>query len=56
MIADVVTKKPVGLYCDVRKIGKGKCGGVLWRLQLSRLEEGLGHEGYRCEKWGRPVD
>lgn len=26
-----------------------KCKGLLWRADLSRLEEGLGHEGYRCD-------
>lgn len=34
---------------------KAKCKGVLFRVELSRLEEGLGHEGFRCETCGHTV-
>lgn len=29
--------------------------GVMCRLTLSRLEEGLGHEGFQCDKCGVKV-
>ena len=29
--------------------------GVMFRLTLSRLEEGLGHEGFQCDKCGERV-
>jgi len=33
------------------------CGGVWWQtsLAISRLEHGLGHEAYRCEKCGERI-
>ena len=41
-----VTRRDVPVDCpDCKK-------GVLVRIDLSRLEEGLGHEGYRCDKCG----
>lgn len=45
MIADEIVNKPVvDINCP-------KCKkGILWRTDLSRLEEGLGHEGFTCEK------
>lgn len=45
-----VTSEPVKINC-----GKNKCKGVLWRVDLSRLEEGLKHEGYKCDVCGRKV-
>lgn len=40
-----VTHKPItDIKCRACK------RGVLWSVQLSRLEEGLGHEGYACDK------
>lgn len=50
MIRPVVVRKPVEVTC-----GALKCTGVMWRLTLSRLEEGLGHEGFACDKCGRRV-
>lgn len=50
MIANEVTSKPVPVEC-----GKNKCKGVMWRVTLSRLEEGLGHEGYQCNACKRTV-
>lgn len=46
----VITNKPiVHVACGAR------CCGVLMRQTLSRLEEGLGHEGFKCESCGRMV-
>lgn len=28
------------------------CRGLMWRVDLSRLEEALGHEGYECDSCG----
>lgn len=39
-----VTRRPI-VECPVPR-----CSGVLWRVPLSRLEEGLHHEGFRCDK------
>lgn len=61
-----IVRKPVGVNCSghghhvVGSIppAKGatpKCMGVMFRLTLSRLEEGLGHEGFQCDKCGRRV-
>lgn len=37
-------------------VGCPKCKkGVLFRVTLSRLEEGLGHEGFRCDPCGYAV-
>ncbi len=54
----IVVKKPVGLNCGSgrgRVVGSvppapggGKCSGIMHRIDLSRLEEGLGHEGFEC--------
>lgn len=45
----IVVRKPVEVNCV-------KCkGGVMFRVQLSRLEEGLGHEGFKCDKCGHSV-
>lgn len=33
----------------------GRCRGTLLRVTLSRLEEGLGHEGFMCDMCGRRV-
>lgn len=33
----------------------GKCRGVLMRQTLSRIEEGLGHEGFACDACGRRI-
>ncbi len=45
-----VTSESVKVACD-----KNECKGVLWRVDLSRLEEGLGHEGYKCDVCKRTV-
>lgn len=45
----VIVRKPVGVACG------GKCRGVLFRVTLSRLEEGLGHEGFECDTCHRRV-
>lgn len=45
-----ITRKPVA------SIRCGACRrGTLWAVQLSRLEEGLGHEGYACDKCGHRI-
>lgn len=31
------------------------CRGIMWRVDLSRLEESLGHCGYRCDTCGARV-
>ena len=49
-----VVRKPVGLVCAARVAGK-KCGGVMGRIDLSRLEEGLHHEGFECAACHRRV-
>jgi len=62
----VITNKPVGVNCNAKKPavvgalysapgGDNKCPGVMFRRDLSRIEEGLGHEGYMCDKCGRRV-
>lgn len=58
-----VVRQPVGVNCGSgsgRVVGSippakggGKCSGLMRRIDLSRLEEGLGHEGYECDKCGR---
>lgn len=60
-----VTREPVGINCGTgsgRVVGSippssggGKCGGLMARITLSRLEEGLGHEGFECQSCGRRV-
>lgn len=35
--------------------GKNQCRGILMRLTLSRIEEGLGHEGFQCDTCERRV-
>jgi hypothetical protein len=60
MIANVVTNKPVETIacpkCNpgAKKLGRSFLatlapGGILCRVDLSRLEEGLGHEGFKCD-------
>lgn len=44
-----VYKKPIGLACVK---GKAHCRGFMSRINLSRLEEGLGHEGFQCTECG----
>lgn len=51
MIANQITNKPVPVSCPNSKT----CRGVLFRMTLSRLEEGLGHEGYKCDKCGHKI-
>lgn len=61
----LIVRKPVGINCSgmsgrvVGSIppspGGGKCRGTMNRLTLSRLEEGLGHEGFECASCGRRV-
>jgi len=46
----IVVRKPVGIKCT-----QPKCGGLVVRVDLSRLEEGLGHEGFECRKCHRRV-
>ncbi len=61
MIADFVIKHGKPLHCPTCKKAKRATGAVstdqryvarmtLMRVSLSRLEEGLGHEAFRCEK------
>ena len=61
-----ITKKPVGINCSsTRPVvgsplpaapgGNPKCPGVMSRIDLSRLEEGLGHEGFECSSCHRRV-
>lgn len=61
-----IVRTPVGVNCSghghhvVGSIPPAKgatprCMGVMFRLTLSRLEEGLGHEGFQCDKCGRRV-
>ena len=61
-----ISKTPVGVNCSSTKShvtgalsaakgGPDKCPGVMMRLTLSRLEEGLGHEGFECDKCHRRV-
>ncbi len=61
-----IVRMPVGVNCSsqgphvVGSIWPAKgatpmCRGVMFRLTLSRLEEGLGHEGFACDKCGRRV-
>lgn len=46
-----ITDKPVTkVTCNSRG-----CKGTLWRITLSRLEERLGHEGFKCAKCMRRV-
>lgn len=62
----IITKVPVGVNCDAKKPavvgalaaaprGPEGCRGVMSRVTLSRLEEGLGHEGFECDKCHRKV-
>jgi hypothetical protein len=62
----VVVRKPVGVNCSGQgphvvgsifpaKGATPRCRGVMGRITLSRLEEGLGHEGFECDKCGRRV-
>jgi hypothetical protein len=62
----VVVHKPVGVNCSGQgphvtgsiwpaKGATPMCRGVMGRITLSRLEEGLGHEGFKCDKCGRRV-
>jgi hypothetical protein len=39
-----IVKNPPGATCP------DKCDGLLMRYTLSRLEEGLGHEGFECDR------
>ena len=66
MTAMLVVRKPVGVCCSgqghhvVGAIWPAKgatpmCRGVMGRVTLSRLEEGLGHEGFECDKCHRRV-
>jgi hypothetical protein len=61
-----IVRTPVGVNCSGHghhvvgsippaKGATAKCMGVMFRLTLSRLEEGLGHEGFECDKCGRRV-
>lgn len=46
-----ITRKPI----ERVGCGKNKCRGVLMRQTLSRIEEGLGHEGFQCDTCHRRV-
>lgn len=55
-----IVRRPVGVNCP--KCAKRKrsshglgTGGVLYRILLSRLEECLGHEGFKCNTCGYSV-
>lgn len=60
----IAVRKPVGVNCGAKRCvvggippveGGGMCQGVMSRIALSRLEEGLGHEGFECDKCHRRV-
>jgi hypothetical protein len=65
MTNTMITTKPVSVACGtngrgiVGQIpltpGGGACAGVLLRITLSRIEEGLGQEGFLCDTCGRKV-
>lgn len=45
----IVVRKPVGVTCSACvKAGRPRSASVMLRISLSRLEEGLGHEGFEC--------
>lgn len=45
-----ISNKPVTLTCM-----KHGCCGVLWSIDLSRMETCLNHEGFKCDTCGRRV-
>jgi hypothetical protein len=45
-----IQRRPVEVTCGV-----AKCRGVMTRINLSRLEEGLLHEGFECASCHRRV-
>lgn len=50
-----IVRKPVGINCaKCCKVAR-RPPGVMVRINLSRLEEGLGHEGFQCGKCGERV-
>ena len=49
-----IVRKPVGVGCPACAKAK-RLHGVMFRLTLSRLEEGLGHEGFQCDKCGERI-
>lgn len=62
----LIVRKPVGINCSSKRSGvegmlpaaKGgpdTCRGAMSRITLSRLEEGLGHEGFECSDCRRRV-
>lgn len=65
MPATTIVRTPVGVNCSEkgRRVvgsvppakGGAECRGVMGRLTLSRMEEGLGHEGFQCDVCGRRV-
>lgn len=48
--ARIVARGAVRVGCS-----DDKCRGIMWRVDLSRLEEALGHEGYRCDTCGARI-
>jgi hypothetical protein len=50
-----IVRKPVSVSCAACIKYKRRPPGVMFRLTLSRLEEGLGHEGFECDKCGERV-
>lgn len=65
MTNTTIVREPVGVNCSSASgrvegsippaKGGGKCRGVMGRITLSRLEEGLGHEGFECTSCHRRV-
>lgn len=59
--ADIATTTPApllpySLCLACRKAGRrGDARGIYMRVTLSRLEEGLGHAGYACDKCGHRI-
>ena len=61
----VIVREPVGVNCGSglgRVVGSippakggGKCNGIMRRINLSRMEDGLGHEGFECDRCSRRV-
>jgi hypothetical protein len=61
MIANEITTNDVPIACPKQCFKQPVCSldtparGVMIRINLSRIEEGLGHEGYRCDRCGHTI-
>lgn len=59
MLTTLITHVPVNAICGARpriprQFGP-KCDGVMFPVAVSRLEAGLGHQTYQCDRCGRQV-